>query len=277
MGASGWVGLDHLNRTSASLFPPTFTGRPRCSFDPNQSNSQGCASITGARASIGVYFARNSRHNISFELAPEHVSSEAAQLQAAVRSLYAIGNGTQLAKLEIRKAEVREELEADERARNYVPEPIGTKRKASEDSGGTGSAVGVYGNGGSGSNSDTSAPGRAPGIASIPPHTAMAHVTSIVIKLTHRSVFYGITRRVEEWKANGWKGVDGNPLVNVELWRELDWGVERLALHGIRTRFWLVEYGENGAAHAIARQALNGGTGAGVGGIDDRMRHLSLS
>lgn len=64
----------------------------------------------------------------------------------------------------------------------------------------------------------------------------------------------GITGWIQRWKQNGWRTADGRPVLNQDLWKELDRLVQCHRIHWVWVRGH-ADHEENNRCDKLARQA----------------------
>ncbi len=80
-------------------------------------------------------------------------------------------------------------------------------------------------------------------------------VGQLVIKSDSTQLVRGMTEWIGRWRRNGFRGANG-PVMNADLYRELDRLVARLHKFGVAVLFWLVPRWQNREADALANSAL---------------------
>jgi len=82
-------------------------------------------------------------------------------------------------------------------------------------------------------------------------------LSQVIIKADSEYVVRGMTEWVPKWRLNGFKNAKGRPVVNADLFREIDGQVQKLATRGVSCSFWHVPRGDNRQADQLANQALD--------------------
>jgi len=82
----------------------------------------------------------------------------------------------------------------------------------------------------------------------------------VVIKADSEYLVRAMTEWTYKWNDNGFTSQRGVPVVNADLFRQLDDVVEDLNGWGVRVQFWHVPRAQNAVADHLARSALDGMT-----------------
>lgn len=85
-------------------------------------------------------------------------------------------------------------------------------------------------------------------------------LSGVIIKADSEYLVRGITEWVPKWRLNGFKNAKGRPVVNANLFQEIDGLVQELASKGVSCYFWHVLRGDNKQADKLANQALDEAT-----------------
>lgn len=80
----------------------------------------------------------------------------------------------------------------------------------------------------------------------------------IVIKSDSAYLVNNIVTNVQKWRVNGYKTARGTPVVNGDLFQQLDGLVTSLANRGVFVRFWHVLRDQNKQADKLANAAVGG-------------------
>jgi len=83
------------------------------------------------------------------------------------------------------------------------------------------------------------------------------NLSQVIVKADSEYVVRGMTEWVPKWRLNGFKNAKGRPVVNADLFREIDGQVQKLATRGVSCSFWHVPRGNNRQADQLANQALD--------------------
>jgi ribonuclease HI len=74
----------------------------------------------------------------------------------------------------------------------------------------------------------------------------------------------GVTQWIHKWKRNGWKTADRRPVLNQDLWRQLDAAAARHAVRWVWTRGH-ASHADNNRADELAARAARQGAAAPAG------------
>ncbi|KAF8534466.1 ribonuclease H-like domain-containing protein [Trichophaea hybrida] len=81
-------------------------------------------------------------------------------------------------------------------------------------------------------------------------------IKTFVIATDSAYVTSAMNEWLENWKVNGWRGLDeGNPVQNLDLFKELDDYIVDMEENGWMIKFWLVSKEDNKDADALAKLA----------------------
>jgi ribonuclease HI len=84
------------------------------------------------------------------------------------------------------------------------------------------------------------------------------HLSEVVIKTDSAYLVNSMTSYIIKWRNNDYTNARGLPVVNQDLFRELDVICNRLADIGVQARFWRVPRDQNMQADKLANAALDG-------------------
>ncbi|EMC99351.1 hypothetical protein BAUCODRAFT_45711, partial [Baudoinia panamericana UAMH 10762] len=85
----------------------------------------------------------------------------------------------------------------------------------------------------------------------------MRSLRRVVIKADSEYLVKGMTVWIEKWRANGFINARGLPVVNEDLFRELDDLVQQLNDRSVEVQFWQVPRAQNEPADCLANAALD--------------------
>jgi ribonuclease HI len=84
------------------------------------------------------------------------------------------------------------------------------------------------------------------------------HLSEVVIKTDSAYLVNSMTSYIIKWRNNDYTNARGLPVVNQDLFQELDAICNRLADIGVQARFWRVPRSQNMQAEKLANAALDG-------------------
>ena len=79
-------------------------------------------------------------------------------------------------------------------------------------------------------------------------------LATVVIKADSEYIVQGMTEWIFKWKQNGFKSARGRPIINADLFCEIDDKVLDLKERGVEVLFWLVSRVHNQEAVAWANK-----------------------
>lgn len=80
----------------------------------------------------------------------------------------------------------------------------------------------------------------------------------VVVKTNSGYLLDAVDEHIDRWKENGYRNAKGQPVVNEDLFRQLDAVMQRLEEEKVAVQFYSVDKAENEVAYDLANAALNG-------------------
>jgi ribonuclease HI len=81
-------------------------------------------------------------------------------------------------------------------------------------------------------------------------------INTFIILADSTYLVNGITEYINWWKVNGWVTRAGKPVINQDLWVELDDTLQEMQSSGFDVLFWKCPRSENDRPHQLARRAV---------------------